>query len=66
MVWKNADVRARDGERVGDGIGGERVAGQMQEEGVDLRDGPIEAPARSHLPPVEDELLLDGRHRTSV
>ncbi len=38
----------------------ERLRRQV-EQGVDLCDGAIDAPASTHLAPVEDELLFDWR-----
>ena len=57
-----ADVRAGDAERRGDVLGVQRPVGQEQQR-VDLGDRAVDAPARAHLPPVEDELLLDRRQR---
>jgi hypothetical protein len=33
--------------------------GRKVKQGVNLRHGAVDAPARAHLAPVEDELLLD-------
>ena len=38
-----------------------RGSGRDIEQGVHLGDGAVDAPARAHLAPVEDELLLDRR-----
>src|SRR5712692_4753626 len=54
-----ADVGAGHGERLGDFLGMERPRGKEQQ-GMDLSDGAVDAPAGAHFAPVEDELLRDG------
>src|SRR5712691_7699363 len=54
-----ADIGAGHGERFGDFLGMERPRGKEQQ-GMDLSDGAVDAPAGAHFAPVEDELLRDG------
>src|SRR5713226_4917073 len=54
-----ADIGAGNGERFGDFLGMERPRGKEQQ-GMDLSDGAVDAPAGAHFAPVEDELLRDG------
>src|SRR2546426_3706822 len=54
-----ADVGACHGERFGDFLGVEGPRGKEQQ-GMDLSDGAVDAPAGAHFAPVEDELLRDG------
>ncbi len=69
-ILEFTQARARVGtshsERLGDLVGGEGFF-RKKEQGVDLRDGAVNAPARPHLSPMEDEFLGDGGkvcHRT--
>src|SRR6266581_1021162 len=54
-----ADVGAGHGERFGDFLGVEGPRGKEQQ-GMDLSNGAVDAPAGAHFAPVEDELLRDG------
>jgi len=55
-----ADVGAGDAKGSGDFLGRQRTGGKEQKS-MDLGDGAIDAPARSHFAPMEDELLGDRR-----
>ena len=63
----NADVGSRDGERLGDLLGGKGL-GREVEQGMDLGDGTVDAPSGAHFPPVEDEFLhgVGEFHVTSI
>src|SRR5712691_11077342 len=53
-----ADIGAGHGERFGAFLGVEGPRGKEQQ-GMDLSDGAVDAPAGAHFAPVEDELLGD-------
>src|SRR5204862_5132521 len=54
-----AGIRTGDTQRLGDLIRRQRLLGK-DEEGVNLRDGPVDAPTGAHFSPVQNELLGDG------
>ena len=60
-----ADVGAGDPERGGDLLRREGAGGK-EKEGMDLGDGAIYPPARSHFSPMEDELLSNGREHVPI
>jgi hypothetical protein len=60
-----ADVGAGDSEGGGDLLC-RQWAWRKKKEGVDLGDGAIDPPARSHFAPMENELLGNGRERVPV
>ena len=49
----------------GDFLGVDRARRQI-EQGVDLGDGAVDAPAGAHFPPMKDELLFDRRELASL
>src|SRR5260370_19369051 len=53
-----ADIRTRHRESLGDVLGMER-SGRQKEQSMDLRHRAVNAPARTHLSPMENELLLN-------
>ena len=52
----------RDGEGFSDLFGGQRLGGD-EEQGVNLRDGAVNAPAGAHFAPMEDEAGGSGGER---
>src|SRR6202162_5839443 len=60
-----ADVGTSDGEGDGNLIGGQRVR-RDEEQGVDLGDGAVDAPAGAHFAPMEDEFLGGGGKRRAL
>ncbi len=54
-----ADVGAGDAQSVANFLRVERFFGG-EEQGVDLRDGAVDAPLLPHLAPMEDEVLEEG------
>src|SRR6476646_630523 len=60
-----ADVRAGDCEGGGNLLC-RQWAWRKKKEGVDLGDGAIDPPARSHFAPMENELLGNGRKMAST
>lgn len=60
-----AHVRARHAKRADDVIRVKRL-GRDEEQGMHLRYRAVDAPPRPHFPPMQDELLLDGRERLHI
>jgi len=60
-----ADVGAGDSEGGGDLLRRPRPRGE-EKKGVNLGDGAIDPPARSHFAPMENELLGNRRERAPV
>src|SRR6266571_1643571 len=58
LVKAGADVRTRHGKRAGDLFRVQRPQREKQE-GMNLGDGPIDPPTRSHFAPMEDKSLGD-------
>src|SRR2546423_5200472 len=60
-----ADVGAGDSEGGGDLLRRPRPR-REEKEGVDLGDGAIDPPARSHFAPMEDEFLRSEEHTSEL
>src|SRR5439155_1821726 len=60
-----ADIGAGDSEGLRDLFRRERFFGEKQK-GMNLGNGAIDSPARSHFSPMENEFLSDGRKRPHV
>src|SRR6185369_12172965 len=59
FAYRGADVGAGHVERGGDVLGGEWFRGE-KEQSMNLRDRAVDTPTRSHFPPVEDVVALNG------
>ena len=60
LLQPHRHIGSGETEFLGDLLGVQRPVGE-EEEGVDLANGTIDAPARPHLAEVQDELLLERR-----
>ena len=59
------DVGAREPERGGDLLGGERPLGEIEQR-MDLADRAVDAPLRAHVAPMQDEALDRAREQFAV